>query len=63
MPALIAQLEEEQKAITARLADPELYVKQPQEAQALNKRYAEIDDLLLENLEKWEAIEALAGKS
>ncbi|QAU35321.1 ATP-binding cassette domain-containing protein [Janthinobacterium sp. 17J80-10] len=62
LPALIAKLEEEQKAITARLADPELYAKQPQEVQALNQRYAEIDDLLLENLEKWETIEAQSKK-
>jgi len=57
LPALIAKLEEEQKAITARLADPELYAKQPQEVQALNQRYAEIDDMLLDCLQKWEAIE------
>ncbi|TCS38642.1 ATP-binding cassette subfamily F protein uup [Paucimonas lemoignei] len=59
LPALIAKLEEEQKAIAARLADPELYSKQPQEVQLLNHRYAEIDDLLMESLEKWEAIESL----
>ena len=62
LPALIAKLEEEQKAITARLADPDLYAKQPQEVQALNQRYAEIDDLLLENLEKWETIETQSKK-
>ncbi|RJG01785.1 ATP-binding cassette domain-containing protein [Noviherbaspirillum sedimenti] len=59
LPALIAKLEEEQKTITARLADPELYAKQPQEVQALNQRFAEIDDMLLDCLQKWEAIEAL----
>lgn len=62
LPVLIAQLETEQKAISARLADADLYARQPQEVQKLNQRFAEIDQLLLENLEKWEAIEALARK-
>ncbi len=62
LPALIAQLEAEQKAISARLADADLYVKQPQEVQKLNQRFAEIDGLLLDALEKWEAIEAPNAK-
>ncbi|MGB7479557.1 MAG: ATP-binding cassette domain-containing protein, partial [Burkholderiaceae bacterium] len=57
LPQRIAELEAEQKAIGERLADPELY-RQPDEAQRLNQRYAEIDELLLEALEKWERIEA-----
>ncbi len=62
LPQLIAQLEAEQKMISEKLADPSLYATQPQEVQMLNQRFAEIDELLLENLEKWEAIEALAKK-
>ena len=58
LPLLIEQLEQEQKAISERLADPDLYRKQPEEAQGLNQRFAEIDALLLEALEKWEAIDA-----
>jgi len=58
LPALIEQLEAEQKAIGERLADPDLYKSQPAEVQRLNARFAEIDTLLLESLEKWEAIEA-----
>ena len=58
LPGLIADLEAEQKSITEQLADPELYRQRPDEVQRLNERYAEIDNLLLENLEKWEAIEA-----
>lgn len=58
LPALIAQLEEEQKAITEKLADASLYTQQPDEVKRLNQRFAEIDGLLLEALEKWEAIEA-----
>ena len=60
LPGLIAGLEEEQKAISAHLSDPELYRRDPAEAQRLNGRFAEIDVLLLESLERWEAIEARA---
>ena len=60
LPALIAGMETEQKAISEQLADPELYRQRPEEAQRLNQRFAEIDNLLLESLEKWEAIEAKA---
>jgi ATP-binding cassette subfamily F protein uup len=60
LPLLIAQLEQEQKAVSDRLADPDLYTQQPDEAQRLNQRFAEIDQLLLANLEKWETIEARA---
>lgn len=60
LPALIAQLEAEQKTISEQLADPELYRQRPDEVQRLNQRFEEIDNLLLENLEKWEAIEAKA---
>jgi ATP-binding cassette subfamily F protein uup len=58
LPALIAELENEQKMISGRLADPDLYKQQPAEVQRLNQRFAEIDELLMESLEKWEAIEA-----
>ena len=57
----VAELEAEQKTISERLADPELYKQQPDEVQRLNQRFAEIDTLLLESLEKWEAIEAKAN--
>jgi len=58
LPKLIAQLEQEQKTITEKLANPDLYRQQPDEAKRLNVRFAEIDDLLLENLERWEAVDA-----
>jgi ATP-binding cassette subfamily F protein uup len=61
LPKLIADLEKEQKAISERLAAPDLYKQQPAEAQRLNQRFAEIDILLMESLEKWEAIEAKAN--
>ncbi len=55
---LIAALEAEQKAITDKLAVADLYRQQPEEAKKLNQRFAEIDEKLLETLEKWETIEA-----
>ncbi|MGV3741610.1 MAG: ATP-binding cassette domain-containing protein [Burkholderiaceae bacterium] len=58
LPALIAQLESEQQSISARLADPELYKNQADQVQQLNQRFAEIDELLLQSLERWEEIEA-----
>lgn len=58
LPELITRLEQEQAAIAARLADPELYRQGPDEAQRLNARFAEIDAILLDSLERWEAIEA-----
>ncbi|HYD62595.1 MAG TPA: ATP-binding cassette domain-containing protein [Noviherbaspirillum sp.] len=60
LPALIAGLEAEQKTISEQLADPELYRTRPDDVQKLNARFAEIDELLMESLEKWEAIEAKA---
>jgi len=58
LPLLIARLEAEQKAISSQLADPDLYKQKPDEVKRLNDRFAEIDGLLLESLEKWEVIEA-----
>ena len=61
LPKLIAQLEAEQKDITEKLADPDLYKNGPDAANKLNTRFEEIDGLLLEALEKWEAAEAKAN--
>jgi ATP-binding cassette subfamily F protein uup len=58
LPKQIAKLEAEQQIITVRLQDTNLYKTQPDEVSKLNRRYAEIDDLLLTTLEQWEAIEA-----
>ena len=58
LPVLIAQLEAEQKSISEKLTHPDLYKQGKEEAQRLNQRFAELDVLLLENLEKWEVIEA-----
>ncbi len=58
LPKLIADLEREQAEIGSKLADPDLYRQDPTAMQKLNDRFAEIDGLLLQSLEKWEAIEA-----
>jgi ATP-binding cassette subfamily F protein uup len=58
LPKLIAMLEAEQKALSEQLNDPEIYKRKPEDAQKMNQRFAELDDLLLEALEKWEVIEA-----
>ncbi len=62
LPKQIARLEAEQQTITVRLQDTNLYKTQPDEVNKLNRRYAEIDELLLTSLEQWEAIEAQAKK-
>jgi ATP-binding cassette subfamily F protein uup len=58
LPKLIASLEDEQSAITAQLNGPDFYKTNPADARRINARYAEIDDLLMDALERWEKIEA-----
>ena len=58
LPMLIAELEAEQKAISAQLASPDVYKQKTDELQRLHQRFAAIDVQLLDALEKWEVIEA-----
>ena len=58
LPQQIAALEAEQATLSERLADPNVYAKDPAEAQKLSERFAEIDQLLMDSLERWELIEA-----
>jgi ATP-binding cassette subfamily F protein uup len=58
LPKLIASLEDEQSAITAQLNAPDFYRTNPADAKRINARFAEIDDLLLDALDRWEKIEA-----
>ncbi len=60
LPQQIADLETEQASISARLADPDLYRKEPGEVQRLNQRFADIDEALMTALKRWEEIEARA---
>ncbi|MDO8178084.1 MAG: ATP-binding cassette domain-containing protein [Undibacterium sp.] len=55
LPGLIAKMEEEQKTISDRLADQDLYKKsKADDIKKMNERFAELDDLLLAAMEKWE---------
>ncbi len=58
LPQLIASLEDEQSAITAQLNAPDFYKTNPADGRRMNARYAEIEDLLLDALERWERLEA-----
>jgi ATP-binding cassette subfamily F protein uup len=57
LPAKIAALEEEQKSLTARLADPATYNEAGVNINALNIRVGEIENELLVVLERWEELE------
>jgi len=61
LPARIAALEEEQKALLAALGSPELHAGGAQEARAAALRLGEIETGLTELLERWEALEARAS--
>ena len=56
LPAKIAALEAEQKDITQALADGTLYATDNAKAMGLAMRNAEIDDALLQALERWDAL-------
>ena len=56
LPQQIAALEQEQQAIAAEMADGSLYAKDPARAALLGARNTEIDDLLIQALERWEAL-------
>jgi ATP-binding cassette subfamily F protein uup len=60
LPKLIASLEDEQSAIAAMLGGPDFYKTSPADARRINARNAEIEDLLLDALERWEKLEARA---
>ena len=56
LPAQIAALETEQASITSTLADGKLYATDGSRATALAQRSSEIDDLLIQALERWETL-------
>ena len=58
LPRKIAALEEEQARITAELGDAALYRDQPERVKALQQRYTAIESELMQNLARWEALEA-----
>jgi ATP-binding cassette subfamily F protein uup len=60
LPKLIASLEDEQSAINLQLNGPDFYKTNPADAKRMTARHAEIEDLLLDALYRWERIEARA---
>jgi ATP-binding cassette subfamily F protein uup len=56
LPGLIEALEHEQKAIHGELADGGLYALEPERAQGLSERSAQIDEDLMAALERWETL-------
>jgi ATP-binding cassette subfamily F protein uup len=59
LPGRIEQLEQEQAALNAELADGTLYARDGARAAQLAARSAEIEDELMTALERWEALGAL----
>ena len=58
LPARTEALEREQADLSRRLADPELYRSDPEAVRTVKARYAEIEELLLQLLARWEQLEA-----
>ncbi|MDD0840081.1 ATP-binding cassette domain-containing protein [Curvibacter sp. HBC61] len=58
LPQLIADLEKEQAEIQSALADGRLYAEDPARAAQLGVRNAEIEDALMNALERWETLSA-----
>ena len=61
MPAEIAALENEQKAIAARMSGADYYREGAERIREDMRRSAEIEALLLEKLERWEALDRIAS--
>ena len=58
LPAKLEALEQEQKTLAAKLADPALYQDRTVDLRALNARHSEIDGELTRLLARWEELEA-----
>ena len=59
LPAEMEALEKEQAEINKLLADGSLFVSDADKAMQLSARLTEIDELLMEKLERWEELENL----
>lgn len=59
LPVEIEALEKEQAELNEQLADGSLFVKDANAAAQASQRLAEIDELLLEKLERWDELENL----
>ncbi len=60
LPAEIEALETEQTELNAKLADGSWFVQDAAAATKASERLAEIDELLLEKLDRWTELEALS---
>ena len=58
LPALIQQLESQQKAIAQELYDGTLYANNPKRAAELTARNAKIEEELMDALQRWETLSA-----
>ena len=58
IPDEISQLEQEQKTLSEQLLDPALYREHAAQARRYQVRLAEIDEILLAKLARWEALES-----
>lgn len=59
LPDEIAQLEQEQGELSEKLADGSWFVSDLEAATKASERLAQIDDLLLEKLERWDELESI----
>ncbi|WP_434278372.1 ATP-binding cassette domain-containing protein [Acinetobacter sp. CE-15] len=59
LPAEIEALEKEQAELTAKLADGSWFVTDADAATKASQRLGEIDELLLEKVERWDALEEM----
>jgi len=60
LPGEISALEAEQSALAARMVSPDYFRQSPGILRADKARTAEIEERLIEKLERWEALEAMA---
>ncbi len=58
LPAKIETLEQEQADITHRLGTPTIYRDNPEEARALQARFAAVEEELINCLARWDELEA-----
>ncbi|ENX17190.1 hypothetical protein F895_01130 [Acinetobacter sp. CIP 64.2] len=63
LPAEIEKLETEQAALSEKLADGSWFVSDANAATAASQRLAEIEELLLEKLERWDILENMSKGS
>ncbi len=61
LPKEIEQLEQEQQSLTARMSSVEYHRQGPDQIKADRKRSEDIEALLLQKFDRWEALEARRG--